>query len=275
MLSDTGGPSLVRWVRGVRWHVRPAFFESPEFDALSRLGSDWRPATGGRRERRRQRWSGIYRAGDSEVFLKYYLPRSSYERFKYLLRPSRASAEWRNAWRLESMGIRVPALLAWGERRSLGGWRQSLLVTEALPDAPTLLEWSKRHPGAEQWRGMSRALAHDVALMHRHGLFHRDLHGRNILVVEDGDSLRPCMVDFHEMLRLRRPVKRFCVDDLARLNGFVEAGRRQRIRFLYDYLDFREIHRSRARDWIVAVDRATRKLWRYYEGKGRDYRRYD
>ncbi len=271
--SDDG--LLVQRINGVRWTVTPSFRDSESFRSITRLNDDWRPRGNDERAERRQRWSVVYRTNSAEVFLKHYLPRSAFERIKYLLRPSRASAEWRNARTLERIGVRVPAVLAWGERRGLSGWRQSFLVTEALPGAPTLLEWSRRrHPRAEA-RALRRTLARAIARMHENGLFHRDLHGHNVLVDESAGAPVPCLLDFHEMLRLPRPVTRFCIDDLARLNGFVEASRWQRIRFARDYLLERGIHRSRLRDWVVSVDRATRSLWDYYEGKGRDYRLYD
>lgn len=274
MAVQSADTILVRRINGVRWWVRPSFLGTPGFESLTRIGADWHPEARTRKEWRRKRWSSVYQSGATQVFLKYYLPRSGYERFKYLVRPSRASAEWRNARLLESLGVRVPELLAWGERRGLAGWRQSLLVTEALPDAPTLLEWSECHSRGEDVRALRRRLARNLAMMHEHGLFHRDLHGDNVLVVDEKGAAIPCLLDFHEMLRLPRPVTRFCVDDLARLNGFVEASLWQRVRFLHEYLEAREIHRSQARDWIVAVDRATRALWAHYAGKGQDFRRY-
>ncbi len=265
----------VRRIDGVRWHVAAAFAASAGFRSLATLTPDWRPADGGDRADRRQRWSTVLQLPGADVFLKYYLPRSVFERIKYLLRPSRASAEWRNARQLAALGIRVPALLAWGERRGPGGWRQSLLVTESLDGAPTLMAFSRGPASAKAVRTVRRKLAVSVAAMHEHGLFHRDLHGDNVLVDLSGEEPVPCLLDFHEMLRLPRPVNRFCIDDLARLNGFVDAARWQRFRFLRDYLAARGMHRSQWRDWLVAVDRATRALWDYYDGKGRDYRLYD
>lgn len=266
---------LVRRVNGVRWTVTPSFFSSPGFAAVSRLGEDWRPRGEDRRAERRQRFSSVFRADGAVVFLKHYLPRSFYERIKYLLRPSRASAEWRNARRLESLGVRVPAPLARGERRGPGGWRRSLLVTEALPAAPTLLEWSRLPRDVDDIRHLRRTLAQGIARMHANGMFHRDLHGDNVLVDESSGVPVPCLLDFHEMVRLPRPIERLCIADLARLNGFVEAGRWQRLRFLREYLDARGIPRARLAEWLVAVDDATRALWDHYEHKGRDYRRYD
>jgi tRNA A-37 threonylcarbamoyl transferase component Bud32 len=270
-----GNGAVSRKINGVRWTVTPEFLSNPQFDSLTRIDVDWHPPARHERDGRRQRWSSIHRSNGGEVFLKYYLPRSAFERIKYLMRPSRASAEWRNARLLAGLGVRVPELLAWGERRGLRGWRQSLLVTEALTHMPTLLEWSTTHQGGGSFRQLRRTLARSIATMHDNGLFHRDLHGRNILVDESSGVVTPYLLDFHEMLRLPRPVNRFCVDDLARLNGFVEASTWQRIRFMRDYLVARGIHPSQLRDWIKAVDRATRVLWDHYESKGRHYRRYE
>ncbi|KAA3620578.1 MAG: hypothetical protein DWQ08_15250, partial [Proteobacteria bacterium] len=178
---DRADTILVRRINGVRWLVRSSFLDTPGFDSLTRIGTDWHPPVRTRKERRRRRWSTLYRSAGDQVFLKYFLPRSRYERLKYLIRPSRASAEWRNARQLERLGVHVPVPLAWGERRGAAGWRQSLLVTEALPGAPTLLQWSESRHGDAEVRSLRQKLARDVAVMHEHGLFHRDLHGDNVL----------------------------------------------------------------------------------------------
>jgi len=256
----------------MRWLVAPGFVAAAEAGFLAAADRDWR--TGSDRAGRRRRWHRLAASPSGEVFLKYYLPRSRLERIKYMLRPSRASAEWRNASRLADAGVGVPALLAIGESRGAGGWCRSILVTESLAGAPTLLEWSRAACASNEARRLGRRLARSIAAMHDHGLFHRDLHGDNVLVTLRGGEPEPYLVDFHEMLRLPWSSRRLCIDDLARLNGFVEAGARQRMRFLRDYLAARGIDRGELRRWLAAIDRRTRRIWDYYDGKGRDYRRY-
>ncbi len=273
-MKETEGRIQKKHINGVRWQVRDSFVESPAFHSLSSLDKNWLPGYSDKRTRSRSRWSTVYSSQGKDVFLKYYLPRSLFESLKYLFRPSRASAEWRNAGSLKRLGIPVPALLAWGERRTLGWWSQSFLVTESLVDSPTLLEWSESQRVDARSGDLRRAIAGHVALMHQHGLFHRDLHGGNVLVVESDTGLAPCFLDFHEMLRLPWSVNRFGIDDLARLNGFVEASTYQRIRFVYDYLAARDMDGSLARDWVRRIDRTTRNLWDYYETRGKQYRRY-
>jgi tRNA A-37 threonylcarbamoyl transferase component Bud32 len=110
--------------------------------------------------------------------------------------------------------------------------------------------------------------------MHRAGCYHRDLHGNNILVDGQGPEARVLFADFHELLRLRIALAPAAIADLARLNGFVEAGARERLRFAVRYLRARAVPRHRVRPWVRAVDRRTRRLWSRYRARGVEYARY-
>jgi tRNA A-37 threonylcarbamoyl transferase component Bud32 len=272
--DKTGRPDAERRINGVSWRFKENFEQSPLFKPLSQRGAGWKPDPNDRRANKRRRWSLVLSKPGDSVFLKYFLPRNPLELIKYLFKPTRASVEWRNTQALASIGVPVPRLVALGERRRLKVWSQSFLVSESLSGAPTLLDWSESHADDPRNLALGRCLAGHVANMHNHGMFHRDLHGDNVLVREQGDTLSLCFLDFYELQQLERPVNKFCVEDLGRLNGFIQATSYQRIRFVYDYLRVRKIDLSEARDWIRAIDANTRGLWDYYDAKGVNYRRY-
>ncbi len=268
----TGAAAKQLRIDGVRWEVDAAFAQSAAFRSLAAASPRWQPRDLRNLSTRRRRWSVVMPDDGGSVFLKYYLPRGLHERLKYLFRETRAGVEWRNLHRLEALGVPAPRALAWGERRGVGGWRQGFLVTESLAAAPTLLHWSESHAASPALARLRRSLAECLARLHDAGLVHRDLHGRNVLVRDPEGQPGPCLIDFNEMGPARDEQE--FIDDLARLNGFVEASRWQRARFLDDYLAARGIARGERRQWLRQVDRATRALWDYYLGRGRDYRRY-
>ncbi len=92
-------------------------------------------------------------------------------RLRYLLRPSPTQKERRLLEGCQRRGIQCPAPLAESTQRGLLGPRLAVLVTRALPEgrAPTPIEHLKA--------------VEDLA---RKGLYHPDLHGDNLRILEDG-----------------------------------------------------------------------------------------
>jgi tRNA A-37 threonylcarbamoyl transferase component Bud32 len=122
------------------------------------------------------------------VFYKQYDYRGG--SWKFLWRASKARCEFRNYAALERLGVRCAQRIAFGERRDwLGRLERAFLLTQAVPDTQTLVEFEQRAcadrstAAARALRDrLSRQLAAMTRRIHEAGFFHHDLVWRNVLV---------------------------------------------------------------------------------------------
>jgi 3-deoxy-D-manno-octulosonic acid kinase len=82
-------------------------------------------------------------------------------------------------------GIRTPAVVA-GATYADGLYYRCDLVTEWVPDAPTLADVLQREDGTRGWLVAMAAAGELARELARAGIFHVDLNARNILLGEDG-----------------------------------------------------------------------------------------
>jgi hypothetical protein len=181
-----------------------------------------------------------------ELFFKLY----TYQPPSWLFfgRASKARCEFRNYAVFTRLGIRCARRVACGEERdALGRLRRAFILTEAIPDAVTLVEFfqnvaERLRPGAHQLRqAVIRQLAEMTRRAHGAGFFHHDLVWRNVLVTHaPPDEPRLWWIDcprgrfdHWSPWRERRRVK-----DLASLDKVASqlATRLERVLFVKHYL---------------------------------------
>jgi len=119
---------------------------------------------------------------------------------KFFFKPSQARQEWQLA---QQISVPIVRHLALGERWTLTGLQESILITEGFDG---------REPGEHDGE---RVLAF-VRRLHERGVLQRDLHPGNILV--SAHELR--LVDLHGTI-LKTPTEDEIADNLARLRLFV------------------------------------------------------
>ncbi len=156
----------------------------------------------------RVRWAGTLAVeGGISLFIKQFRIVGRWQRYKYLIRPSRAMKEWLISRFLSQKGILTPRALGVLEKRVYGVPTESFLVTEALDPARDLIDFCKdRLSGPDDVEGRDqilRLLATTVRRIHDSGLFHRDLHGGNFLVSDEG-SLSLYLIDLHQTRKQSR-----------------------------------------------------------------------
>lgn len=139
-------------------------------------------------------------AGKTYFVKRYRHDRVPLRPLKFLFKPSQARQEWTLAQKINAPIVKHLAL---GERWSLGGLRESILITEGFPG---------REPTAAD---APRVLAF-VRQLHQCGVLQRDLHPANILI--NGDELR--LVDLHGT-ELKTPTAEEMAENLARLRMFL------------------------------------------------------
>lgn len=186
------------------------------------------------------------------VFYKQYDYRGG--AWKFLWRASKARCEFRNYAALERLGVRCARRIAFGERRDrLGRLERAFILTEAVPDTLTLVEFAQRacadrsSSAARALRDrLSRQLAAMTRRIHAAGFFHHDLVWRNVLVQPTPpEAPRLWWIDcprggfaHWSPWRARRRLKDLAsLDKQARLH----CTRGERLAFLKYYLDKKRV----------------------------------
>ena len=177
--------------------------------------------------------------------------------WKFLGRASKARREFHNYQVFQRLGIPSAERVACGEQRDwMGRLRRAFIVTRAVPNASTLLEFVPKHcpDAASPERKKMRAaiitqLAGMTRRLHDANFFHNDLFWRNILVqFSPGAELKLCWIDCPRgkfRSRFFRPYHAR-LRDLAALDQPAEKffGLRERIAFLKLYLGQNRLNAS-------------------------------
>jgi tRNA A-37 threonylcarbamoyl transferase component Bud32 len=181
--------------------------------------------------------------GNGEVFVKRYKMRGWGETFKYLFLPSKADKEWKNIRLFHKYHLPTVTPIARGEKRRWSLLKDSLLITQNIPNCHTLKElfFSVRNRSSretlEKKREIINELARQIRLIHAHGFFHRDLHAGNILIKEEPSRMfNLFFVDLHKAWHVRRIPLLARIRDLAQFQNSLPSTRCDRIRFLKAYL---------------------------------------
>lgn len=122
------------------------------------------------------------------VYYKHYQPLQA--KWEFVGRRSKARCEFENYAVFKRLGLPAPERVAFGEERdALGRLLRTFIITRAIPDALTLIDFVRkrcpnRHtPEARRLRdSLCRQVAELTRRIHSAGFFHRDLVWRNILV---------------------------------------------------------------------------------------------
>ena len=150
-------------------------------------------------------------------------------------------------------GIPTNTILAALCRRVVGPFYRSWLITREIPEAPDLIGFLENlkvkslHQRATIKRRLIGNVATAIRRMHDRGIYHADLHLKNILVgVNSEGEFSVYLIDFDKSRFLDRFTFRFRMKNLMRLNRSAEKMKRlglpittrDQMRFLREY--FRE-----------------------------------
>lgn len=181
------------------------------------------PALGTLVRRARSSWVTRLNHLGEEVYIKTYdYPRLS-DRLRGALRntgpftPSRAAREAAAANWLAEHGFQGARVVGLAEFRTLGFVRRAILATAAVAGKP--LNHALRDAIPPARAAIGAALGDFVARLHRLGFRDRNLDLRNLLLVEDGETLRLCKIDSprFRLVRPGPPVDALAQADWARL----------------------------------------------------------
>lgn len=191
--------------------------------------------------------------GGGAVYIKrYHFPTWS-RRFRGMFRgtffkASRARSEYRALTAMRRLGIHAVRPIAFGERRVLHFVRSCFLITEAVPEAMSLVSFIRTFANHEDAARTRRArleiltsLARQVRHMHEMGFVHRDLFWRNVLIRPlPDDRFEFYFLDATVGRRIRIPQRRqdSIVHDIAALGVLAPrfCSKSDQMRFLLEYL---------------------------------------
>ena len=258
------------WVEqgGIRWILASEAQKIFPADFLEKLVPGYRPPGNEVVQKRKGHVSWV--EGTGETFIKKYYPRNLLNRVQYSFRTNRAQREFSSSNTLRKLEVPVPDLLAYGQFRQLGTWQCSYLVYRYYPLHTNLrdIDWSTRQAG-----NLVLPLAREIAGMHDNGIYFGDLHAGNIMTCSSEEGLPLLFTDFDKTRIMKNLPENLLVDDLARLNGFIDSTIEQRMEFLFHYCRIRRI--SAVRDLFIKLNQRTEQLWSMrYQRLGTDERKY-
>ena len=144
--------------------------------------------------------SQVFRIATSRgnLVFKRYTP----AKWRFFLRASKASNEWRGLKSFAGIGIAVPELVAFGEDRKYGRLVAGYIVTSEIPEASDLEKYSVQDwfPRSSEDKEkifveLRAQLFQLIKKSHAHNLFHQDLNWRNILVNKEQGKLKLWWID--------------------------------------------------------------------------------
>jgi heptose I phosphotransferase len=216
-----------------------------------------------------QRQTLAFNVGGRRFFIKRHRGVTWKEIFKNLLQLRLpvvgASNEFHAIKKLQELGIRAPAIAAYGRRGLLPANIESFLVTEDVGPHQSL-EDHCRH-----WRTQTPPLAHKRALilqiadisktMHEAGVCHRDFYICHLLLTDVNQPLT--VIDLHRALVKTNLAERWIVKDIAGLYfSAMDTGltRRDLFRFMKRYrgCGLRETLQKDKQFWLAVEKRALR-----------------
>jgi len=249
--------------RGIHWIADPACRHLLPA-ALEALLHPWASETCRLLRENPVRRSVILRlphAGEA-IFAKLYKKPASAARLKYLLLPSKASAEWKSMRKLFRRGLPVAYPLARGEKRRFGFLDEAYLFTRALEGAATLTEICSRHHSFARRKALAEETAKLVAAVHREGFFFRDLHAGNILFAPSTDEIsRLYLIDFHKVWHTGWVPLWMRARDLAQLHNSLSLSRTVRMRFLRCYLGHANLPAAALPELARRIERTAARMW--------------
>jgi tRNA A-37 threonylcarbamoyl transferase component Bud32 len=189
---------------GFRWQVAAEYADEIIGPMGLRL-PEWQ-ASGAARVIKHGPHRSVYRVvlPGLDFYVKHFRLMDARTWLRQTIRPSKARMEYERTTAVAERGVSTVQALGLGEADNLALPGESYLLTQsvvgALPLSQFIVETLPR------WRISTRSshriqlatdLGHFMALVHRAGILHRDLHAGNILVQCRDDGLRLYLIDLH------------------------------------------------------------------------------
>lgn len=227
--------------------LKPYFnLDAPLFEQLMALKGEAYRNLEGRLTQRIQ-------LGDRFYFIKQHRGIGWKEIFKNLIQGrlpvTSAKNEWEAIHRLETLGVSVPRVVAFGKRGINPAKQDSFILMEEL--APTISledlgkEWQKVPPNPVFKRRLIEIVGHIARTLHENGINHRDFYICHFLLDQtlgldkvEKSSIKLSLIDLHRAQIRRLTPKRWIIKDLVGLyfsSKEIGLTDRDRYRFMKYY----------------------------------------
>ncbi len=195
------------------------------------------------------------------LYIKRYLPRTTFKRFLGRFFRSKVLLEYRQTLRAGSLGIPVPQVVAVAEIRRWGVWQKGFLMTSAVDFDMNLEQFAESVKRTDPLRKLVRKrLARLLADSHAKGFIHDDLNADHVLIaIREGQPVIH-WIDLANALFTRRTQLWHRVKNLTQLHKSLPAeyvSLRERLRFLLDYGAASGLSRKALKELIARVHAVT------------------
>jgi tRNA A-37 threonylcarbamoyl transferase component Bud32 len=176
------------------------------------------------------------------------------KKLSYRFLESKGKRHWNNAVNMLRRGVSTPLPVAFFERHENTGTAHNYYVTQFLENAFSARDvFTSINNGEANFNGMShddllKVIAEFTCDMHNSGVLHRDLSSGNLLLVVEGDDIKPYLIDIGRA-RVRNHIKRRqrLIDVMRICYKLPWPGREQLMAYYIEHLG-RELPR-----WRLAV----------------------
>ena len=183
--------------------------------------------------------------GGTEAYFKRFHLRDSRDRFKHLIRPSRATRAAMKSRQMSGDGFKTPAVLGVFTLRRHGLVAGSALITTAVADATPLKELIQARDRQGR-RALLAAFAEELARLHQAGWHHADLRAGNVLAYERGSAWDFHYLDNEGNRKGKSLPDQDAVHNLMQVNMEVGPANGERRIFWQRYRERRQLDKERA-----------------------------
>lgn len=197
--------------------IKPFFSaDTPVFDQLMNLhGESFRQQKGRHTQR--------IQLGDRTCFIKQHRGVGWMEIIKNLLQLRMPVISAKNEWlaiqKLQSLGVSVPKILAYGERGMNPARKESFILMEELKPVISLEDlvktWKQITPHFNEKSGLIEAVARIARILHYNGINHRDFYICHFLLNVSNGEIN--LIDLHRAQIRRLLRSRWIIKDLSGL----------------------------------------------------------
>ena len=218
------------------WHIEPRWRDRLLADGRVPL-DDWLHSDGAEKIKD-GRFRTVYRVrvGELDLHVKQCRPVGPRAWLREWLRPAKALLEFRRIREVARRHVPTLQALACGVARCVGP-ADSYLITESLGDTMSLASFLKTPPAPGSRQTLCRELGRFLALLHRAGVCHTDLHPGNILLKWNQDKPAFVLIDLHDVA-VGKPLSfAASIDNLIVFNRWfvLRASRTDRLRCWHAY----------------------------------------